>query len=69
MKITVQFVHGTEKAVLVEHFGEEHWFPRSQIRCPFLACELEAWDEIEIDVPEWLLKQQGIDRYETHCRL
>lgn len=66
IEILVRFVHMTEKAILVEHYGEEHWFPKSQIDCEFLACSLEAGDEIEIEVPDWLLKQKGIDRYETH---
>lgn len=66
VEIPVRFVHMTEKAILVEHYGEEHWFPKSQIKCRYLECELEDGDEIEIGVPEWILRQKGISRYETH---
>jgi hypothetical protein len=49
----------TDKAVLVEYEGEEHWIPRSQISD---GDELEKGDEaITVSVTEWWARRNGFE--------
>jgi hypothetical protein len=49
----------TAKAVLIEHDGEEHWLPLTQVNEP---ARLEVGDEgITIGITEWIASEKGID--------
>jgi hypothetical protein len=58
--IDVEIKHHTEKAILVEVEGEEHWIPVSQI----------IWDETEVAakgdvgtmaITQWIAREKGLD--------
>lgn len=61
VKLLVVFIAQTAAAVLVRYDEEDHWFPKSQVECPELACGLEEGDEIELLASRWILKQKGLD--------
>jgi hypothetical protein len=51
----VQIIHRTERAVLINHDGEEFWIPLSQIED---SDDLEAGDSgCEIRVTEWFARK------------
>lgn len=54
-----RIVRETDAAFLIEHDGEEHWIPKSQIADPDTY---EAGDEdVTVSVTEWIAKQKGIE--------
>lgn len=54
--VTVKKV--TDKAMLLEFDGEEHWIPQSQISDPE---DYEEGDEgCSISISEWIAEQRGI---------
>lgn len=60
---TLIYINQTDKAILVYEDDPDHgfWLPKSQIEYDELEVDsAEAGDDIEINIPEWLAKQNGL---------
>lgn len=53
----VTVVATTEKAVLVDYEGTEHWLPLSKIECDE---GLEKGDLVTVEMPQWLVDRTGM---------
>lgn len=60
IQFDVLFQHETPKAVLVLYRGAAIWLPKSQCECDWFGRGLEPHDEIELGVPEWLARKNGM---------
>lgn len=58
-----EFIRQSNKAVLVEIDGEEHWIPESQIHDDseaFVGCDLDKGDACKLICSEWIAKEKGL---------
>lgn len=59
--LSVEYLHHTDKAVLVKEGKNEVWLPLSQCETePSDLDSLERGDEVEVTCPEWLAKDKGL---------
>ena len=59
----VTFLTQTDKAVLVEHEGEEFWIPNTQIDDDsevFVGCDLQRGEEGTLVCTTWIAEQKGL---------
>ena len=52
------YIKQTEKAIYVDYEGKHFWLPKSQI--VYDGTNYENGDDINIELPEWLLKKLDI---------
>ncbi len=73
VEIRATFLIGTQRAIHVEHNGEQMWLPKSQISG--LPMSLTQGQELSLTLTDWIARQKNItaadapvneDRYTVH---
>lgn len=59
IELSVEFVHETEKAVLVDDAGSKVWIPKSLLD-GWEDNARERGDVVEVSVPEWFAEKEGM---------
>jgi len=55
VELSVEVVHITDKAILIDEGDEQIWLPKSQIRL-----EHSSGNTYSVEIPEWLAMKKGL---------
>jgi hypothetical protein len=57
---SLEIIHETESAFLLDDGYEEVWIPKSQIHNIQDFAHVEIGDVVNIEIPEWLAEDKGL---------